>query len=405
MSQVSRPYAGIDIGVNTIHVCIDVSPHIPIAAIDLADPLWWKRLHNLIGIHAAPLVALEPTGSHYSAPVIAALEHIGAEIVIVNHATTGHIRELSISKVKNDTTDARSLAHIAASLSSGAEYRGVRRYHQDEMPSYALRLMVLAYGRAVKETTRATNRLHQLAHSIAPILSQRLEIYMRAIRVGAITADEVRELAIAIQEDGNPLPTEYRHKTARNNLISLASDIPPFADGMALRPAFEAEIATISRADEHKNSLKKRIDESIHADTFKDLTTLWETVPCSGVLTIAAIIGACKGKAAEMTVSEFRASVGSHPKTAQSGQTSETKAARQGFKPSRSAMYLWTLLLIRHGENPVAARYEAKKRAGDKQAVYIARATLANMLHGIARSGRPYDPNYATERTNSNRGK
>jgi hypothetical protein len=51
-------------------------------------------------------VACEPTGWHYSAPVIAVLHHTGCKVLQVEHRVTRHVRELRVSAIKNDGTDA-----------------------------------------------------------------------------------------------------------------------------------------------------------------------------------------------------------------------------------------------------------------------------------------------------------
>lgn len=380
------PYAGIDIGADTIHVCTDLNPKTPVTALDLTKPDWWRELAALIP--PGTTAALEPTGSHYSAPVIAALRHMGAAPVLINHATTGHVRELQIAGVKNDKTDARALAYIARALTQGERIRGTMTPLPGDLRAYGLRLTILAHARATKETTRTTNRLHQMAHAIAPILSQRLETYLRAARAGAVTATEIRDLAT------NPPLPDYKHHATRRALTELAAALPPWADGEPLRTAITAELYTLTTAEEHRTHLRAEIEAEMRSAPFAHFCHLWQPIPRYSPLYAAAILGATKGSPDLMTLARLKAAIGSHPKSAQSGQTTQTRAARQGFKPARAAMYLWTLGLIQEGQNPIAATFHKHKSAGERNAIYISRAKLAAILSGCARTGKPYNPHH-----------
>ncbi|MEM6285223.1 MAG: hypothetical protein AAF787_23725, partial [Chloroflexota bacterium] len=88
------PPVGIDIGKTDIVLARadDGDPrHFPVQIISLKDPDWHQRL-----IEAVPggVAAAEPTGYHYMAPIAAVLhQHTTAQLYLVNHETTGHVRQ------------------------------------------------------------------------------------------------------------------------------------------------------------------------------------------------------------------------------------------------------------------------------------------------------------------------
>lgn len=223
-------HVGIDIGADAIHVATSYEPRDKVQVIALTDTDWFEQLSAIV--HVGCIVALEPTGWHYSAPIVAALQQIGALVLRVEHRITGKVRELRISGAKRDLTDAQALCYIATHQARD-QFRGVRPAEPEtENRVTALRLLVWSYVRATKEKTRTQNRIRQLAHSIWPSLDNRLEIYLRAVKHGAATPAELRALVADLKEvdaakgHKQKYPTSYNHKTSRANLYSLVETLP-----------------------------------------------------------------------------------------------------------------------------------------------------------------------------------
>ncbi|MCC6972960.1 MAG: transposase [Anaerolineae bacterium] len=384
---------GIDIGATAIHVATSSAAHAPVKVINLDDPDWHTQLISLIPLGA--VVACEPTGWHYSAPIMRAVNQVDCQLVTVQHATTGQIRALRIAGVKTDKTDARALAYAAEQAAAGTPLRGTRPVDPTMTSEVdALRLMILAHRRAVKETTRTINRLQQIAHAISPSLAQGIDAYATAIERGYITP---QELSIALND-------KTIHHLTRRALTKVCSGIPPYVSISATtRTLIGSEVEALNVHRTRAGQLEGFIGEVITTPPFAHLFNLWSSVPGAGVLSLAPIIAACHASAEIMSLAEFKASLGSHPRRSESGETKQTSASRQGFKPGKAALYLWTMSLIRMDNNAVAERFKLAKARNARHAIRIARAKLCEILWAIARTGKPYDPHYTprSERSQS----
>lgn len=384
------PALGIDIGAAQLHVAWSPDPRQAVEVLELESQDWQDRLIALVPPGAT--VAYEPTGWHYSAPVVAVLHHIGCTVLQVEHRITGMVRTLRVSGVKKDMTDAQALAYIAATHAS-APMRGVHT----SLPNIdnrvtSLRMLIWAHVRAVKERTRTANRLRQMAHSVWPALDQKLTVYLRAIRAGAITPAELRGLAIELDTDEEARPTDYNHATRRRELAALVAALPPWLDVSYLRDTIQREAIALEHHNDQVTEIADLINAAIHEEPFAQVSALWSTIPAAGPFWLAALHVATHGHAADLTIGEFKASVGSHPHISQSGETADSSAARQGFKPAKVALYIWTMTLIRMGDNPVAATFERRKDAGQGFGIQAARAKLCASLYGVAKNGTTYNP-------------
>jgi hypothetical protein len=387
---MSQPSFGIDIGAETIHVATGYKTRDKIHSISLADPAWWDKLGQIIPPNA--IVAYEPTGWHYSAPVIAALSAIGATLIQVEHRVTGQVRALRVSGVKRDATDAQTLAFIAEQHADGKTYRGTRLARpQIDQNVTGLRMLMWAHVRVTKEITRCTNRLHQLSHSVCPILSQKLDTYLRAVSEGVVTPAELRTLSTRL--NNGDYPTAFKHGVSRKNLQHLVNSLPPWLENETMRDAIAYEAQARYIYEVTQAELTAKLTAIISVEPFLTLSQLWRTVPNSHDLAIAALHIATHGQADQMTFNQFKATVGSHPHYSQSGADVSTEAARQGFKPAKKYLYLWSMKLIQRGDNQVATAFQSAKSRGKKYAIQTARAQLCAILSAIARTGQPYNPN------------
>lgn len=403
---------GVDIGAKAIHVATSGDPRSRVTVIELSDHDW----HNQLAAFVSPgetVAAYEPTGWHYSAPIVATLQHAGATLLQVEHRITGIVRDLKVSGVKKDKTDAHALATIAARHHLEA-YRGVHQVQTTDLllATNTLRALVWSYIRTDKETVRTTNRLRQMAHSIWPSLSKHLGPYLVAIQTAdAITPAELRSLArrLAIIRDEKPAkgerrvyPYGYEEPATRTALHNLVETLPLWLDWTPLRPVIQRESFIIREQEARQEDAERLIIKALQTEHFAQVADLWLTVPGAGHIAIASILAACHGDPTSISLRQFKASLGSHPRLSQSGETEESSAARQGFKPAKKYLYLWTMALLNPdvapANNPIRATFD--DRRGEEHAIRRARAKLCAILHGIARSGQPYDPNYAAQEEN-----
>lgn len=383
-----RPTVGIDVGKDALHVAVSAEgtpiKALPVHLIPMSAPDWSQRLAALIPPGAD--VGLEPTGWHYSNPVITWLDKIGAQVWIVEHRITRHVRELRVSGVKNDRTDARALCYAVSQAVEGSLSYGISQADPGERAAVtALRTLVFAHLRADKEVTRSRNRLRQLAYSMWPALSHSIAVYLRAVSAGAVTPPELHALAHKVALDR---PPAYEHGNARNALFALVDELPSWLDQDHLKPAIVCEAQALQKHQQRKAQLEPLIESMVGRPPFDPLTETWLTIPGAGLLSIAAVHAATRAQADLITPEQFRACCACHPRTATSGQASETEMARQGFKPAKRALHMWVMRLARLGDNPIAHLYA--RRAGHKHNHAAARAKLCNILSALARTGQPY---------------
>ena len=94
--STERPCVGIDISAKALTVAITYvldqrGNPIPPYHLDLND-LWWQRLLDLCTPRG--IVVCEPTGWHYSAPVVQLLHDYGCEVYYADHYAANDIRRL-----------------------------------------------------------------------------------------------------------------------------------------------------------------------------------------------------------------------------------------------------------------------------------------------------------------------
>ncbi|MFQ3647749.1 MAG: transposase [Anaerolinea sp.] len=371
---------GVDIGKEAYHVCVaDPTTQVkswPVHEIDLKRPDWHERLRRLIPADA--LILHEPTGWAYSLPLRRALSLYGREpeIWLINHVASAASRRLYVSRAKNDTLDARAIARIALDIVNGDDVRGVRRDDpkmQDAVLS--LRLMLNHRRRVTKVSTRLSNQLDALAHSIWPLLSQKKATYLRCVAEGAVTPAEIRAMA-----EHKPADIVGRSAAA---LKMICDEVPD----VVVHPQIRASIITLYAEYQAQMTKRQALEDTIEGvllSEFKDITQRWQTVPGAGALYIAALIVGTNGMYAELTPEQFKASVGVAPNTGRSGSVDKTRRGRAGSVHSKDALHMWTMYLVNDSAPPNVIR--SYYTAGHKLA--HCKRKLAEILSGIARNPR-----------------
>lgn len=393
---------GIDCGVDVLHCALSSDKRAPVHEIDLNNPLWHERLTELT--QPGMVAALEPTGWHYAAPIIAALTAAGVRVLLVDHAVTGKQRDLKVAGIKTDKTDAKALCYIAADHLI-EPYKHVQEIDPARISAaMALRMLIHGYNRADKERTRSINRMRQLAHSIAPILSQSLVVYMRALALGVSTVSELRRLAVYCRKIDDDIkakqatlayPETFQRADSRSKLYALVEVLPSWADNPIAAEALLEEYRSYKIASERKDALTVRLEQAAYAPAFAQVTKVWMTVPGASELRCTILHSATRGAADQMTPDQFKASVGTFPAREQSGKFIKTGAGRSGLRAAKRELHLWTMFLIKDGDNPISTAFRRHKAAGEKYAMSKAKAKLAVILSGIARNNAPYNPNHA----------
>lgn len=370
---------GLDIGRAAVHVCTaDPSTPAkswPVDVIDLTKPDWYQRL--IIAVPVGSVVTFEPTGWNYSAPITRALT--ARHLLQVEHSTTKAIRQTRISAHKTDAIDARTLALIALDTFNGEPPRRVKHHDARAIePQTALRLAVNARVRAVKETTRTTNRLKQLAHAVNPFFAQRLDTYRHAISAGAVTPDEIA---------GAPFLDMHGNRRAA---IRRLADQPPVTLPAALRAAILTTAAELDAAEAREADAHAALLDALDAYP-SPAADRWMTVPAASPLYVAAILVAV-GDPCAVDVDTFKAALGAYPQLEHSGTTARGRSTKKGYRPAMNALHLWTLSLLSADSapaNPVREYFAGGEKAGGRK-MTAAKAKLARILWAVARSEEGY---------------
>lgn len=378
-------YAGIDIGKETIHVATGYTRRDKVTQISLKDPEWHVKLCQIVPPRS--IAVLEPSGWYYAAPIVNCLFEHDVETHLIQGSVTGAIREAKIAGIKTDSTDARALAYAAKHID---EMRGTHPINPEDLSdALALRALIRAYDRAEREATRATNRLHQICHSVAPAFSTHLETYMRAVEIGIIQPKDIRSAAQKISE-GETIPN-LNHRTTKEKLHQLAASIPHWIEETSMAEIIISEATARYTHMQRKEELAMLINEMIHRPTFRRLTELWRTIPYAGIMDIAKIHAATYGNAHLMTLHQMKANCGSYPEIKASGKTDARRATKRGFRPAKTALFLWIRRMqMAKLDNPITYAFNRAKERHSKQATAIARAKLIEILWVIARDGKPF---------------
>lgn len=383
-------HVGIDIGKSTLMVAQShetlPTNRWPATPIRLTDPDWHRTLAELVP--AGAIVTAEPTGTHYLTPILIALRDRNVTVWQVPTTATKHIRSVHVSGGKSDRTDAQALALAATWIAQGRHVHGAYPLDltlDDEVTS--LRQLVNAHARMTRSRTRLLNQLDQLGHSFWPALAQSKNIWLRAVSADAITPNEVR--ALAAFEDLKSVPG-YENPAARAALQRLAellpADLPTSARTRASVADLHNEVLTIS-AQIAANA--DAITSAIERPPFAEVARRWATIPSASPLAIAALLVASKSRPETFTRDEFRATIGAHPKTRQSGDHITRERVKKGYRPAMVATRMWTMNLLSPNtrENPVRTYYNALTTPYRMQAAI---GKLARILHAVARDPSGY---------------
>jgi transposase len=326
--------------------------------------------------------------------VINAVRATGGDVIIVENATSGVIRQLKRGKnEKTDKNDARTLWYAAKRYIEGEEWKGVNPLNMERVNALRqLRALVYAGLRAKKTVVQATNRLHQYAFSIAPQLDNHFDQWLMCVEAGYPTAPAIRYLARTTPDAQKK--AGFTHHASRRVLSQLAEELPQWADGAEIAQIVQMETKALRDAQKREAELEQETHDLLMTAPFADLYRLWSTIPGSHVTALACAIVACNAVPTMYTPSQFTAAIGGQPKFNQSGNKGRKgKMNTAGFRPARAYLTLWAIQLCRNSDNPVSKAAERARRQNKPVRPRI-RAKLIDLLYGVAKNKTLYDPNY-----------
>jgi hypothetical protein len=382
---------GIDVGKSTLHISYpapDTSVREwPVQIITYQDnPNWHQTLIDLIAPGA--IVAFEPTGWHLVAPLVSVISQLtSAEIWLVGHGTTGRVRDVHISTAKTDEFDARALALAATWIADGNPPANCHRHNLPlEREVQRLRTLVNNTSRATKQQTRLTNRLHAFAHAMYPEIDIRFNTWLPLALQGIITPNAIKDYVADMPTDRD------RRKTRR--IEQLAANLPDIDVPTYAEESIQTTVHEIDEIARRLLQLRQQINFLCTREPFAETTRRLLTIPGAGgdPTRIAPFHVACHGLLDQMTPDQVKSSVGISAKTDTSGSIDRTRAQKGGYKPAQAQLYLWTMRLLSATTppNPVQQYFERIKANGKKKPFRAARAKLATIISGVARSPEGY---------------
>lgn len=381
----ASPHLGVDVGKESlvIAIAVDGEPPAtwPVHEIRYRDDDWHERLTALLAPQA--IVVVEPAGINLITPmaqVIAARS--SARLMLINHDTTGNIRNQHVSHEKSDAMDARALALVASWAAGGNPPRSLRPYRHDaEEATTALRLHIDSRKRLIKSRTACLNRLEAIAFGIWPALARSRSTWLNCVAAGAVTPAQVKHIATHKPEGmhGN------RHHYIRRLAARLPDDIEPHPHTVIAVYQIHKELQAI---EPELASNAQAITALIEDPPYDLLTALWRSVPASNDLTIAALHAATRGRAQTYSREAFKSALGTNPQGKSSGRSRSAFQSRRGYSEAARLIHLWTMKLImkQYRPNPV---HDYFARTSSKHKLAAARNKLARILWGIAHHGTP----------------
>jgi len=374
---------GIDIGRAGFHLSIanrDQSPKKwQVIKFEYANPDWWRGLVGLIDDQPAIVVA-EPTGWHYLAPVAHLIESQcpAAHLYLINHDASRRIRQAYLSRSnKTDEIDSRALAFVALDIASGREPAGIRSNSvRAAQAILELRMHVNEHARLTKLQTRSLNRIEHWCFSIWPALAERKKTYIKAALAGAITPDQIRQLAAG---QGDQRTLRY--------IQAMIAEVPDFIQcpdvvEQSIRHVLE-EYRPLPEAIE---TAERRITATLDSPHFIEVVARWRTMPAISDSLIAALLVACKADVLTMTRDEFRAAVGAAPNRSQSGKSDKGKKSRRGYRPALGGLHIYAVVLqsSKLPDNPIRRQHDRRP--------YFARTKtkLADLFWSVAHDQHGY---------------
>lgn len=389
---VQQRAIGIDIGVDGFHVCVPRDDmritEWPVYFITYLSINWREQLLAMLAPNT--VVTAEPTGWHYLMPVARVItQESPAQLWLVDHSATKSWRETSGMLQKTDMNDARTLAAIADKVYYTHEAAGAHLLDWNEQEELLeLRFMMNSYHKINKEMNRHKNRISHLGHSIDPRLNVGVAWY-RFMEHGAFAPDEI----IAFNFQGRGI----HHKTAIA-MKELQSALRPTNVSPMLYTAIYENYLAYTSLETQQSQILNDLIERIQSSKWAWLYDLWLTVPGAGEAAVIATIIASKGRPQELPFKVFRATVGMYPVLKYSGNKKQAKSARRGYRPAMAMIHMWVQSLIKEtAPDNLVRRYFAggTKLGGRKYSATKAR--FLRILHGIAKSGTPYDPTKGKE--------
>jgi transposase len=137
---------------------------------------------------------------------------------------------------------------------------------------------------------------------------------------------------------------------------------------------------------------------SSQSTEFAESMKLLRTIPGIGIITAVHLLAEMPAVANFASVRQLTAYAGLNPSIRQSGKTTHKgKLSKQGNRHLRAALYFGAVAALRCNPlvRPLTTRMKQQGKTG-KQCVVASMRKLLHIAYGVLKSGRPFDPAFAT---------
>lgn len=165
----------------------------------------------------------------------------------------------------------------------------------------------------------------------------------------------------------------------------------------SIRDNWQAQITLLeAQITQTRQAISDLLDQH---PTLKQQADLLRSIPGLGDTTIGKLLAECRDILAFGDVRQLVAFVGLNPRHHQSGSSIHKRPSisRTGSAALRAALYMPALSAMRF--NPLLRAFAQRLRARGVPGKAVVVAVMRKLLHlvyGVLKSGRPFDPNWAT---------
>jgi transposase len=251
------------------------------------------------------------------------------------------------------------------------------------------------YGEAVAEF------LHQAGHTVSVVNPARIKAFA-ASRLSRQKTDQTDAKLIALfcqsqhPEAWTPPAPEQRALQA----IVRQQEHNRLTSGVSAEAVLQALQHHIAFLDAQIADLEGQIHD--HLSQFpclKQQRDLLDSIPGLGELTIATLLAEVPNILAFETAAQLAAYAGVTPRQFRSGSSIHrpTHISKCGNARLRAALYFPAMVALRH--NPIIRAFGHRLKATGhvgKSIVVAAMRKLLHLVYGVLKSGRPFDPNFAS---------
>jgi len=335
-------------------------------------------------------VFLEPTG-YYCTAIVAYLQSKGFTLHYVAGSATKDARERWFNlNNKRDDIDARALAVI------GFHWLTYGAYPVSTITSTALDLtlsqLTRSNSQAVKETTRAINRIRQLLRATWPEAEPWTENLIgtpgstnggpRPCLLATYTPPQIADLTDA------QLAANFRRLADRDRIRqSAASTIG------AQTPELHATLKQLAAQYTYwlnlSASLQAQITEQVKRHPHYELLS---TLPYLGEITAAILCSSIRDIHLYTTKQALRVALGCYPEQKQSGSSiNETRHGKKGNRLAKQALHLYALRLVAHQEGQFYRTMQRRQAQHQRHNLANLKQQIVDVIWSMLTHGQPYE--------------